>query len=202
MVGLSVCYATYPANSANGKRAERERMSELVQLVAERKDKSAFRELFLHYAPRIKALMMRQGADPETAEEIAQETMLTVWRKAGLFVSAKGNASTWIFTIARNLRIDRIRREIAWQATVSEAPEEFDDELPPDEAVAQAQEHSQLRGIIAQLPPDQNEVVKLSYVSGLSHSEIAEQLDIPLGTVKSRIRLAYQKIRESLEEGI
>lgn len=175
-------------------------MSELVQQVAERRDKHAFGELFMHYAPRIKSLMMRQGADPETAEEIAQETMLTVWRKANLFVSSRGNASTWIFTIARNLRIDRIRREIAWQAKVSEAPEEFDDELPPDEAVAQAQQHSRLRGIIAQLPHDQNEVVKLSYINGLSHSEISERLEIPLGTVKSRIRLAYQKIRESLEE--
>lgn len=202
MVGLSVASEGYMVitHSVDGRQAERERMSELVNRVAERKDKIAFRELFVHYAPRIKSLLMRQSADSETAEEIAQETLMTVWRKAHLFVAARGNASTWIFTIARNLRIDRIRREMPWQATVSQVPEVADDDPPPDEAVAQQQEQSLLRDIVARLPSDQHQVVALSYIDGLSHSEIAERLDIPLGTVKSRIRLAYQKIRESLEE--
>ena len=185
--------------SVNSRQAESLRLSELVERVAESQDESAFRELFEFYAPRIKGLLMRQGADPEAAEEIAQETLMTVWRKAHMFMVAKGNASTWVFTIARNLRIDRIRRERVWQATVSEPPDIMDDAPPADETVAQMQEHGRLRDIVAELPEEQNAILKLSYIDGLSHSEIAEKLELPIGTVKSRMRLAYRKIRGSLE---
>ena len=89
-------------------------MADFLQRIAERGDVEAFRKLFQSYAPRVKSYMMRQGADSNTAEELAQETMLTVWRKAGLYSGEKGSATTWIFTIARNLRIDRLRREMTW----------------------------------------------------------------------------------------
>ena len=174
-------------------------MSELMRRVARNRDEQAFKSLFVEYAPRIKRLMMRQGADPETAEEIAQEALLTVWRKAGLFAKDRGKASTWIFTIARNLRIDRLRREKAWQNTELDPElEEDTDGVPPDEAADSQQRSARVREMVARLPREQQTVVTLSYLDGMSHSEIAERLGLPLGTIKSRIRLACEKLRESL----
>ncbi|MGF1649246.1 MAG: sigma-70 family RNA polymerase sigma factor [Hyphomicrobiaceae bacterium] len=175
-------------------------MSELLSRIAQMRDASAFRDLFEAYAPRLKSYMMRQGADSATAEELAQETMLTVWRKAQLYSSEKGSASTWIYTIARNLRIDRIRREVPWQELPEGFNEEASDDTPPDEAASEKERSARIKGALNQLPPEQYEVVALSYLEGLSHSEIAERLELPLGTVKSRMRLAYQKLRESVED--
>ena len=174
-------------------------MSELVTRVARHRDREAFGSLFQEYAPRIKRLMMRQGADPETAEEIAQEALLTVWRKADLFAANKGKASTWIFTIARNLRIDRLRRERVWQVTELEPVLEEDTEgVAPDDAADSRQKSARVREMLTQLPDEQRVVVSMSFLDGLSHSEIAEKLELPLGTIKSRIRLACKKLRESL----
>lgn len=156
--------------------------------------------LFESYAPRVKSYMMRQGADPNTAEELAQETLLTVWRKAALYSDDKGSATTWIFTIARNLRIDRLRREVAWQPLPDDIEEEQAPDPAPDELVSERERRDKVQAVLAELPPDQAEAVNLSYVEGLSHSEIADRLGVPLGTVKSRMRLAYHKIRDALEE--
>lgn len=175
-------------------------MADLLQQVAEHRDVDAFRQLFQTYAPRIKSYMMRQGADPNTAEELAQETLLTVWRKAALYSGDKGSATTWIFTIARNLRIDRLRREFPWQELPEGHDETASSDILPDEAVSEAERRSRVQEVLASLPSDQHEVVSLSYIEGLSHSEIAGRLDLPLGTVKSRMRLAYQKIREAVED--
>lgn len=175
-------------------------MADLLQRVAEKSDADAFAELFETYAPRVKSYMMRQGADPNTAEELAQETLLTVWRKARLYSGDKGSATTWIFTIARNLRIDRLRRETPWQELPEGRDEEPSNEQPPDEAVSERERSGRVQAALKTLPADQKAVVTLSYLEGLSHSEIAERLDLPLGTVKSRMRLAYQKIRECVED--
>ncbi|MDX2289671.1 MAG: sigma-70 family RNA polymerase sigma factor [Hyphomicrobiaceae bacterium] len=175
-------------------------MIELLQRVAERRDAEAFAELFQSFAPRVKAYMIRQGADPATAEEVAQETLLTVWRKAGLYSGEKGSATTWIFTIARNLRIDRLRREMAFQELPEGRDEEPSSDTPPDEAVSEKERRVRVREALSKLPEDQQQVVILSYIEGLSHSEIAQRLDLPLGTVKSRMRLAYQKIRDDVED--
>ncbi len=175
-------------------------MAHLLQRVAEARDSQAFAELYQSFAPRVKAYMIRQGADLTTAEELAQETLMTVWRKAGLYSDTKGSATTWIFTIARNLRIDRLRREVPWQALPEGRDEEAADDQAPDEAVSERQRRQRVREVLSSLPPDQHHVVMLSYIEGLSHSEIAERLELPLGTVKSRMRLAYQKIRESVED--
>jgi len=175
-------------------------MDDLLQRIARDRDPQAFRELFLRYGPRIKAMMMRQGADAAAAEDIAQETLFTVWRKSHLFVAQKGSIATWIFTIARNLRIDRIRRQVPYQDLpdeISEIPSE--DDLP-DEILNRDQQRERIRKVLETLPPEQYEVVHLSYIEGLSHSEIAEVLRAPVGTVKSRMRLAYQKIREAVGE--
>ncbi len=175
-------------------------MSELLSRVAERGDVVAFQELFENFAPRVKSYMMRKGADPNTAEELAQETLLTIWRKASLYSDEKGSATTWIFTIARNLRIDRLRREFPWQALPEGHNEEASDDTPPDEQVSERERKQRIHTALSALPRDQHEVVTLSYLEGMSHSEIAERLGLPLGTVKSRMRLAYQKIRESVED--
>jgi RNA polymerase sigma-70 factor (ECF subfamily) len=175
-------------------------MAELISRVASRSDVEAFRKLFQSFAPRVKAYMMRQGADANTAEELAQETLLTVWRKASLYSSDKGSAATWIFTIARNLRIDRLRREVPWQPLPEGHDEEASDETPADQTVVDRERQKRVQEVLATLPADQVEVVSLAYIDGLSHSQIAARLELPLGTVKSRMRLAYQKIREAVED--
>jgi RNA polymerase sigma-70 factor (ECF subfamily) len=175
-------------------------MADLLQRVAANGDVEAFRALFQDYAPRVKSYMMRQGADPRTAEELAQETLLTVWRKASLYSDDKGSATTWIFTIARNLRIDRLRKEVAWQPLPENNDEEPSPDPAPDEVLSERERGERVRKILAELPADQSEVVSLAYVEGLSHAEIATRLGLPLGTVKSRMRLAYQKIRDALED--
>lgn len=175
-------------------------MADLLQRVADRRDIDAFRQLYVAFGPRVKSYMMRQGADPDTAEELAQETLLAVWRKAQLYAADKGSATTWIYTIARNLRIDRLRREFPWQELPEGHAETASDDPLPDEAVSAAERQIKVRTALAQLPSDQHEVVALSYLEGLSHSEIAQRLNLPLGTVKSRMRLAYQKIRETVED--
>jgi len=197
MIQLSECVG-HPAHASLLTR--KRTMADLLHRVAANGDIEAFRKLFQAYAPRVKSYMMRQGSDANTAEELAQETLLLVWRKAGLYSGDKGSATTWIYTIARNLRIDRLRREVAWQPLPEGADEEPSLDPTPDEEVSERERGQRVRAALAELPADQSEVVALSYVEGLSHSEIAVRLNLPLGTVKSRMRLAYQKIREAVED--
>jgi RNA polymerase sigma-70 factor (ECF subfamily) len=175
-------------------------MAELLQRVAQARDVSAFRELYQAFGPRVKSYMMRQGADADTAEDLAQETLLAVWRKAGLYAADKGSATTWIFTIARNLRIDRLRKQMVWQELPKDHEETASDDPQPDEMVSEMERQGRVQRALESLPADQYDVVALSYLEGLSHSEIADRLGLPLGTVKSRMRLAYQKIRDVVED--
>jgi len=175
-------------------------MADFLQRIAERGDVEAFRKLFQSYAPRVKSYMMRQGADANTAEELTQETMMTVWRKASLYSVEKGSATTWIYTIARNLRIDRLRKEIAWVALPEGYDQQESPDALPDDVMSEQERKKRVQDALAVLPADQLEVVSLSYIDGLSHSEIADRLGLPLGTVKSRMRLAYQKVRELIED--
>jgi RNA polymerase sigma-70 factor, ECF subfamily len=175
-------------------------MDDLLRDIAVNRDPAAFQRLFRIYAPRIKAYMMRRGADPATAEELAQETMLTVWRKAGLYVSANGNLNGWIFTIARNLRIDRLRKEFAWQELSDEVLQVASADKPADEVAETNEIRVAVQAALAGLPENQRDIIILAYVDGLSQSEIAAKLSLPLGTVKSRMRLAYQKVRSTLED--
>src|SRR5262245_52693707 len=175
-------------------------MADLLRRIAERADPAAFRELYEAYGPRVKAYMMRRGADAGTAEDLAQETLLTVWRKAALYADERGSMTTWVFTIARNLRIDRLRREMPFQELPEWRLAEPSSEAQPDEVLAEKERQERVRAALAELPEDQREVVQLSFLEGLSHSEIAERLALPLGTVKSRMRIAYQKVRTALED--
>lgn len=173
---------------------------ERVRRIAAAGDTRAFEELFASFAPRVKALLLRQGCDMATAEEIAQEALLTVWRKAALFAADRGSVATWIFTIARNLRIDRFRRQTPWQEYNEELHQQADDAPLPDETLHSSRITERMRTVLAAIPQDQRTIIMLAYVDGLSHSEIAGRLDLPLGTVKSRMRLAYQKIRQSCQD--
>ena len=176
--------------------------SALIVQVALRQDKAAFARLFGHFAPRIKAFLRRSGLDEHMAEDLALEAMMRVWRKADRFDPAAGDAAAWIFTIARNLRIDALRRARgdATQGASDIDDEYLCDETPlPDAALAQRQSGEQVRRALASLPPDQQRVIELSFYQEEAHGRIAELLDIPLGTVKSRLRLAAAKLRSVLQ---
>ncbi len=175
-------------------------LARLIQSVANR-DREAFARLFEYFAPRIKAMMMRGGLAAAPAEDLAQDTMLAVWRKAHLYDPSAGSAAAWVFTIARNRRIDLVRTaQRAPPEGVEAAGEQIDDQPLPDAAVAAAQLEDKVRSALQHLSPDQQRVVRLSFFENQSHSEIAATLDIPMGTVKSRIRLAFQRLRDLLGE--
>lgn len=172
----------------------------LIGRVAQARDRGAFGDLFAHFAPRVKAYLMRMGAPAQTAEDLAQEAMLTLWRKAHLFDPAKASAATWVFTIARNLRIDALRRErrpLFDSGDPSLAPPAEED---ADLVLETRQSEAALRAALAALPAEQAEIVRLSYFSDKPHSQIAAELDIPLGTVKSRLRLAMSRLRGAMGE--
>jgi RNA polymerase sigma-70 factor (ECF subfamily) len=170
-------------------------LAELVEAVAGQRDASAFAELYGFFAPRLKAFGMRHGASPTVAEDLAQETMLAVWRRADTFDRTRATASTWVFTIQRNKRIDLQRRE-ANRETVMDAPMIIADPRECPEVVAAAALGGHvLRRMLRNLPRKQMEVVQMAYYEGLSHREIAEFLGLPLGTVKSRIRLALARLK-------
>ena len=172
--------------------------SDLIVAIAERGDRDAFAILFDYFAPRVKRYLMRLGAAAEPAEELAQETLLTVWRKAPAFDPSRAAASTWIFTIARNLRIDMARRD-------SRPPPQEDPSIPilapetPDALLSAAQDQDWIRRAIATLSEEQAQVIRLAFFSDKPHSEIAMDLGLPLGTVKSRLRLALARLRAHLE---
>lgn len=183
------------------RRPSRETMSEILVRIATDRSDAAFRILFDEFGPKVRTYMLRQGADPSLADELAQETLLMVWRKAALYSAEKGSPTAWIYTIARNLRTDFIRRQRSWHELTDEHAQSLPSNEPPtDEVVSERQREMRVRRVLKDLPPDQLDVVNLAFIEGLSHAEIAQQLSLPLGTVKSRIRLAYQKLRTSLED--
>jgi len=180
--------------------AERSRFADLLVLVATRQDRPAFAELFAYYAPRVKSYLLRLGADNAQAEEIAQDVMVTVWRKAALFDRAQASVSTWIFRIARNRRIDVFRRGRKPDLDPEETmilPAGVD---APDAGIEAMETEARVRAAMKDLPEEQLLLLRLAFYEGLSHREIADRLDVPLGTVKSRIRLAFGKMKSRLDD--
>lgn len=175
------------------------RLAWVAQVVAvrDRKDKPAFAELFAYFAPRVKSFLMKSGANPDLAEECTQEVMATLWNKAHLFDPTKASVSTWIFTIARNRKIDILRKQ--------RRPEPEDlpwgPEPEPDQAdaIGLQQDTQRLGEALATLPPEQRKLIEKAYFGELSHSEIAVQTGLPLGTIKSRIRLALERLRHNMK---
>ncbi len=177
-----------------------EAFSEAIVAIAERGDRAAFASLFDHFAPRVKSYMLRLGAAPEAAEELAQETLLIVWRRAAGFDPTRAAASTWIFTIARNLRFDALRKSRRAAIDQPAFAAEVQPVAPawPDAALCALQDEDRVDRALDQLPADQARVVRLAYFSDHPHSEIAAELGLPLGTVKSRLRLAMGRLRALL----
>ena len=174
--------------------------SRLIVAVAHAADRDAFTALFAHFAPRVKAYLLRTGSDDALADELAQETLLSVWRKAASFDPARASAATWIFTIARNLRVDRFRKEWRDVAVGDDLPDAVDEAARPDESLSGDERSERVRQALWKLPPDQVKVIELSFFEEAPHAEIARALGIPLGTVKSRIRIAMTKLRALLDE--
>ena len=174
-------------------------VNQLLLAIAARQDRAAFAELFNFAAPRVKSYMMRTGSAPELAEEIAQETMLQVWRKASQFDPARAAAVTWIFAIARNLRIDfqrKVRSSQSWRDDPSSVPE---DERTPEELLFVRVNQDTVRAAMQALSPEQETILRLSFFRDRPHSDIARELDLPIGTVKSRIRRALVRLKTMLE---
>ncbi|MGA7805047.1 sigma-70 family RNA polymerase sigma factor [Bradyrhizobium sp.] len=174
----------------------------LIGRVAAERDAAAFRTLFEHFAPRIKGFLLRTGTRDDQAEEIAQETMAAVWRKAELFDPATSGAAAWIFTIARNLRIDAARRAARSVQVDHEAEQDYlaDPAESPESSLSRLEETSRVAAALQRLSRQQSDVIRLSFIEERPHAEIAEQLGIPLGTVKSRIRLAMSRLRNLLDQ--
>jgi len=168
----------------------------LMNLVRNAQDRVAFAELFSHYAPRIKAFLMKSGSDAATAEECAQDVMATLWHKAAQFDPAKAGLTTWVYTIARNRRIDQFRRARQPEPEMVDwGPEYIPDQADIYEA---AQDTDRLVAALATLPEKQRALIQRAYYGDLSHSEIAAETGLPLGTIKSRIRLALDRLRQTM----
>lgn len=172
-----------------------------IVAVARRQDRTAFAALFDFYAPRLKTMLIRMGAGAEAAEDVAQDTLLAVWRKAALYDPQRATASAWIYAIARNLRIDRLRRDgRAKLFALYETLETQDEPERPDGSFDAAQDEARVRTALRELPEEQVRVVQLSFFEGRAHGDIAKLLELPLGTVKSRLRLAMNRLRNLLGE--
>jgi RNA polymerase sigma-70 factor (ECF subfamily) len=174
--------------------------ADLIEAIALRQDRAAFAALFRHFAPRMKAFVMRGGTDADTAQEVAQEALVMVWRKAASFDRTRASAATWLYTIARNKRIDLLRRSARpidtedWLAVY--APEAED----ADKSVLAGQTYTRVKELLGGLSEDQLVVIQKAFFEDKTHTVIAEELKLPLGTVKSRIRLALGRLREALEK--
>lgn len=175
-------------------------LADLLLLVAEKRDKAAFAHLFDHFAPRVKGFLRRNGTAEAQLDDLVQEVMIKVWRYAGRFDPKKGKMTTWIFTITRNVRIDLLRKENRPE------PDANDPMLVPtplvksDDAVYANQSAMRIAAALDELPKEQADILRLSFFEEKSHGEIAEHVGLPLGTVKSRIRLAFDRLRNSLTE--
>lgn len=190
------------SNSSDRTR-RRDEWSGRIGAIAASHDRTAFAELFAFYAPRVKGYLQRTGTSEAQAEDLAQETMLAVWRKAALYDAGNASASTWIFTIARNLRIDALRRERRGGAIqVEEVEAEYEVDAAPlaDARFLTAEAEARVRRALKSLPSDQLRVIEMSFFEEQPHGEIARTLRIPLGTVKSRVRLAMRRLRGLLDE--
>jgi len=172
----------------------------LIEAIARRGDRAAFAALFRYFAPRVKARMLRGGASATAAEELAQETMLAVWHKAALFDPGRAGASTWIFTIARNRRIDALRRERHPGALLPDPVDDADSPAQADRVMVIAEQETRIRAALTVLPAEQAAVIRKAFFEDKVHAEIEKELGIPLGTVKSRLRLAMNRLRAALED--
>lgn len=183
------------------RSTSRDDFADLVAAVADRRDREAFTRLFDHYAPRLHAFLLRGGAEPALAEEITQDAMATLWRKAELFDPRRSSVATWLYRIARNRRIDLLRRRRLDALDGEPILLEPADDLDLDGAIDGRDRDEAVRAALHTLPAEQLALVRLAFFDGLSHSDIANRTGLPLGTVKSRLRLAFGRLRRTLDAG-
>jgi RNA polymerase sigma-70 factor (ECF subfamily) len=174
--------------------------SAILAAVAADRDQAAFRLLFTHFGPRVKAYLMRTGSDASQAEDLVQEVMSSVWRRAETFDPRQSNVGTWIFTIARNKRIDAFRREKRPEIDLNDPLLVPDDQRGADEEMEQEQTARRVKSAMKTLPTEQAALLQMAFYEDKSHSVIAAECGLPLGTVKSRLRLAFAKLRQNLRD--
>ena len=174
-------------------------LSSCLQDIAENQSKDAFKIIFKYFAPRLKSYLIKLGAIDIQAEEVIQEVMIAVWTKSASYDKTKSSVGTWIYTIARNKRIDKIRKEKRHYLSESDEGLEIPVESTQEKEIFSSEISVKLKNYIDNLPKEQGKLLKLSYFYDKTHADIAEELNIPLGTVKSRIRLALTKMRHLVE---
>jgi RNA polymerase sigma-70 factor (ECF subfamily) len=183
------------------EKSDAARINTLMAAVAKSRDVEAFEAVYSHFSPRVRSYMVRlTKGNRVLAEELTQETMMKVWHKAELFDPSKAQASTWIFTIARNRMIDAMRRGARAEFDVNDPAFVPDQIEAADAAIERRQDAQKLQQAMMTLKGKYIEVLRMSFFDGLTHPIIAQKLDLPLGTVKSRIRLACEKLRMALQE--
>lgn len=175
-------------------------LTQLMRLVAQNLDKVAFGQLFDFLGPRLKSSLMKAGMDSAGAEDLMQDVMISVWTKAGLFDPARGGVFGWVFTIARNVRIDRLRRTKPVMSLDLVEWDPADDSATSEEKLVKAGETAALHKALKGISAEQRQVIEMAFVQELTQVQIAEKLGLPLGTVKSRMRLAYAHLKKSLEQ--
>jgi RNA polymerase sigma-70 factor, ECF subfamily len=173
-------------------------MTHALLAVRDDRDREAFGRLFDHFGPRLKAMLMRGGQTEGSAEDIVQDVMLTVWQKAAQFDPHRAEASAWIYRIARNRQIDLMRRRPQPQPDLLEEPPDIE----PDAAqiVVIAEEAGLLRDALSRLSPEQSRAIEQAYMQDMPYIQISQVSGLPLGTIKSRIRLGLKRLRHELRD--
>lgn len=175
-------------------------LADLIEAIAENQDRNSFALLFDHFAPRLKGFYRKGGTTEAQAEDLMQDVMLTLWQRAGQFDRSKAAVSTWVYAIARNRRIDLIRRERHPEFDPEDPAFVPDNDPLPDEHVAIGEDRRRLESAVAALPEEQARLLRMAFYEDKPHGEIASETDLPLGTVKSRIRLALVKLRTTMKD--
>lgn len=183
----------------DGANSYRLSTAEDILKISRSRDRACFVRLFMDFAPRVKAYLSHQGLSPEAAEDLAQETLINVWRRAETFDPSRASASAWIFTIARNLRVDALRREQHPSLLAEELGISLTEPKTPEEVYFGKERERDIQRALSMLPNEQLEVLRMSFFLGRPHADIAEELRLPLGTVKSRLRLAMNHLRSVVE---
>ena len=179
------------------KMTENTKWVDCMSRISAERDRASFAAIFDHFGPRVKAFLIKSGSSVSMAEECTQDVMITLWRKAEMFDPSRASVATWIFTIARNRRIDLLRKERRPEPEELTWGPEADPE--PEELLGLQQESTQLVAALATLPDKQRDLIQKAYFGDLTHAEIASETGLPLGTIKSRIRLALERLRHNMK---
>ena len=171
----------------------------LMTAIAERADRAAFARLFQTYAPKVKAHLVARGAAAGIADELVQDVMLVVWRKAALYDAARGSLATWLYTLSRNCLLNHVRHERRVDVEI-DVPEPAAAPGDSEDAMLAAAGRRKLAATLAQLPAEQLEVLQRAYWRGQTMQECADEQQVPLGTVKTRVRLALSRLRELMHD--